>query len=123
MNDIILLKDRPELIDKAAQWFCGKWGIPVRTYAESMESSIKAENGVPSWYIMTDGGNIIAGLGVIKNDFHRRPELAPNICAVYVEEKYRGRGDSKGYAGQGFGGYVPLRDKMRVSYHGAYRLL
>lgn len=24
-----------------------------------------------------------------------RPELSPNICAVYVEEKYRGRGIAK----------------------------
>ncbi len=32
------------------------------------------------------------GLGVIENDFHNRKDLTPNICAVYVEEKYRGQG-------------------------------
>lgn len=36
--------------------------------------------------------NIIGGLGVIENDFHDRKDLAPNVCAVYVEEEYRGRG-------------------------------
>lgn len=41
---------------------------------------------------MTDGGKIIAGLGVIENDFHKRLDLAPNVCAVYVEEAYRGKG-------------------------------
>ncbi len=35
---------------------------------------------------------IIAGIGVIENDFHNRKDLAPNVCAVYVEEAYRNRG-------------------------------
>ena len=29
---------------------------------------------------------------MIDNDFHRRPDLTPNICAVYVEPAYRHRG-------------------------------
>ena len=29
---------------------------------------------------------------VIENDFHDRPDLAPNVCAVYTDEPYRGRG-------------------------------
>lgn len=42
--------------------------------------------------VFDDGGNIAAGLGVIENDFHKRPDLAPNICAVFVEPDYRRRG-------------------------------
>ncbi len=38
------------------------------------------------------GKEIIGGLGVIENDFHDRKDLAPNVCAVYVEEPYRRRG-------------------------------
>lgn len=30
--------------------------------------------------------------GSIENDFHDRKDLTPNICAVYTEEAYRGRG-------------------------------
>lgn len=30
--------------------------------------------------------------GSIANDFHDRKDLTPNICAVYTEEAYRGRG-------------------------------
>jgi predicted GNAT family acetyltransferase len=37
-------------------------------------------------------GKIIAGAGVITNDFHNRPDLTPNVCAVYVEKEYRCRG-------------------------------
>ena len=31
-------------------------------------------------------------MGVIENDFHDRKDLAPNVCAVYVEQEYRRRG-------------------------------
>ena len=35
---------------------------------------------------------MVGGLGVIENDFHSRSDLAPNVCALYVEEVYRRRG-------------------------------
>lgn len=31
-------------------------------------------------------------MGVIENDFHARPDLTPNVCAVYVEHAFRGKG-------------------------------
>ena len=37
-------------------------------------------------------GEIIAGAGVIENDFHQRKDLTPNVCAVYVEEAHRCKG-------------------------------
>ena len=46
------------------------------------------------WYICLDGDKIVGGLGVIDNDFHDRKDLAPNVCAVYTEEKYRCQGIS-----------------------------
>lgn len=39
-----------------------------------------------------EGHTVVGGLGVIENDFHNRRDLAPNVCAVYVEENYRCRG-------------------------------
>lgn len=45
---------------------------------------------MPQWYLVFDaGGKITAGLGVIANDFYKRPDLSPNICAVFVEPKHR----------------------------------
>ncbi|HIV48307.1 MAG TPA: GNAT family N-acetyltransferase [Candidatus Helicobacter avicola] len=49
-------------------------------------------NVIPQWYIVLEGENIIAGAGVIDNDFHTRKDLSPNVCALYVEEKYRKMG-------------------------------
>lgn len=82
-----------ELINYAASWFHEKWGIPTSAYLDSMESM--SDSPVPRWYIVTDKSKedkIIAGLGVIENDFHNRLDLTPNVCAVYVEEEYRNRG-------------------------------
>lgn len=83
------LRERPELLDAAVRWFHEKWGIPEEAYRESMEASLRTDGPVPRWYVMLDGERIIAGLGVIENDFHLRRDLTPNVCAVYVEEEYR----------------------------------
>ena len=41
---------------------------------------------------MHERSDFIGGMGVIENDFHDRKDLMPNVCAVYTEEAYRGRG-------------------------------
>lgn len=38
---------------------------------------------------------IVGGIGVIENDFHKRKDLTPNICAFYIEEGYRNMGMAK----------------------------
>lgn len=95
-NDYRLLRlcDAPELERSAAEWFNSKWGIPMSAYLESMDACLRGEAAVPQWYLALErqGGDIVGGMGVIENDFHDRPDLSPNVCAVYVDEKHRGRG-------------------------------
>ena len=85
------LMTRPELKAAAAKWFHEKWGVPEEAYLACMEEYISGatKNG---WYLCLDGEHIVAGLGVIDNDFHDRKDLAPNVCAVYTEEVYRCQG-------------------------------
>ena len=87
----ISLREEAALKERAAEWFHQKWGAPVDAYLECMNAylSCKTEYG---WYLCLDGERIAGGLGVIENDFHDRKDLSPNICAVYTEEAYRGRG-------------------------------
>ncbi len=89
------LMTQPELKGAAAKWFHEKWGIPEEAYLACMEEYLSGttKNG---WYLCLDGDVIVAGLGVIDNDFHDRKDLAPNVCAVYTEEAYR----CQGIAGQ-----------------------
>lgn len=88
-----LLRDHPELQEQAALWFCGKWGIPAEAYRESIGECIRRKTGIPQWYVVLNGQQeIVAGAGVIENDFHDRKDLSPNLCALFVEEAYRGQG-------------------------------
>lgn len=90
--EILKLRDCPQWLDRGAAWFHAKWGVPLEAYRESMAACVKNLGAVPQWYVAVDGGQILGGLGVIENDFHNRPDLAPNVCAVYVEESHRRRG-------------------------------
>ena len=109
------LREHPEWRERAAEWFAGKWGIAVEEYAGSMEEGERRPDGVPQWYVVTDGGDeIIAGAGLIENDFHDRKDLSPNVCALYVEEAYRGRG----IAGRLL--ETVLRDAGRMGYPQLY---
>ena len=93
---IVLLREHPELAARAADWFSSKWRIPHEAYEESIAECLKNSGAVPQLYLVFDDcGNIAAGLGVIENDFHKRPDLAPNICAVFVEPEHRRRGVAK----------------------------
>ena len=89
---VIRLSDYPGLKDQAAKWFHEKWGIPLEAYLESMDQCLTRKTPVPQWYMVLDGDGIIAGAGVIENDFHERKDLTPNVCALYVEEAYRCQG-------------------------------
>ena len=87
----ITLREKPQLKDRAAEWFHSKWGVPQEAYIGCMESYLSRENEY-GWYLCLDGDEIAGGLGVIENDFHDRKDLTPNVCAVYTEEKHRCKG-------------------------------
>lgn len=87
----ITLMEKPELKEEAASWFHSKWGIPKEAYLECMNAYLDNETD-HGWYFCLCDEKIVAGMGVIENDFHDRKDLAPNVCAVYTEEDYRCKG-------------------------------
>lgn len=89
---IIKIQEQPEMRNNIANWFHEKWDIPLEAYLESIDECLENRNAIPQWYIAISGHKVIGGIGVIKNDFHNRKDLTPNICAVYVEEEYRCQG-------------------------------
>ena len=93
MEDMIInIKEQPLRKQQAAEWFSKKWGIPGEEYLQSIEQSLDGQGAVPQWYLALEGERIIGGIGVIENDFHPRKDLAPNVCALYVEEDRRLQG-------------------------------
>jgi N-acetylglutamate synthase-like GNAT family acetyltransferase len=94
--EILRLSDHPQYKEMAAHWFSGKWQVPVEAYLDSIQISIDQKHIVPQWYAVLDENNrLIAGAGVIDNDFHERKDLTPNLCALFVEENYRNQNIAK----------------------------
>ncbi len=89
---LVPLRDRPDMLPRAAAWFHQKWSVPLEAYRESMEECLAGKSPVPQWYLALEGDRIVGGMGVIENDFHDRKDLAPNVCAVYTEEDRRCQG-------------------------------
>ena len=87
----ITLREEPARMERAAEWFHSKWGVPTEAYLACMEEYLSGATEY-GWYLCLDGEKIVGGMGVIENDFHDRKDLAPNVCAVYTEEAYRKRG-------------------------------
>lgn len=92
--EIVPVREQPGIIEQASAWFASKWDVAADEYRTSMDACCAAGEGgaAPQWYVALDDGKIVAGAGVIDNDFHTRPDLTPNICAVYVEPERRGQG-------------------------------
>ena len=88
----IPVRDWPEAREEIALWFHERWHIPLEAYRESIAGCLGKETGIPQWYVVLRDGRIVAGCGVIENDFHERKDLAPNVCAVYVDAEYRNQG-------------------------------
>lgn len=84
----VTLRQKPELKEVAAAWFHDKWKVPQEAYLECIKAYLSNETEY-GWYLCLDDGHIIGGLGIIENDFHERKDLRPNVCALYIEEKYR----------------------------------
>ena len=87
----ITLREEPQLMEPAAEWFHSKWHVPVEAYLACMEEYLSGATEL-GWYLCLEGQRIVGGMGVIENDFHDRKDLTPNVCAVYTEEDCRCQG-------------------------------
>lgn len=46
----ITLREAPELMDTAANWFNSKWGVPKEAYLECMQAYLSCETEL-GWYL------------------------------------------------------------------------
>ena len=89
---IIAVRDNPDYLVKAIDYFSSKWGIPRCIYQDSIGTGITTPGSLPRWYLMLKGEEIIGSYGLITSDFNSRQDLWPWLAALYVEESERGKG-------------------------------
>ena len=87
---IISLRRHPEQLNRFLDFFIRHWHNDV-IYRNCMTACLDSDSPLPHWYLLMNKDNeIIGGAGLITNDFISRMDLWPWLCALYVEEPYRG---------------------------------
>jgi len=91
MTRIINVREHPEWIDQAADFFSTRWGIDKLLYEYSINASLSTKYPVPRWYLMLRDDKIIGGCGLIDNDFMIRTDFCPWLCGLYIDPAERGQ--------------------------------
>lgn len=94
MNEIELfsVREHPELADDMIAFFQRHWATKdsMKVYENCIRSCLETDSPLPQWYVLMLNGKIVAGAGLITNDFISRMDLWPWLAALYVEEECRG---------------------------------
>lgn len=87
--EIINIREYPEYKQQAIEYFQNTWGNKM-VYEDCISRSIETKKPLPVWYLLIDGEKIAGGAGLITNDFISCMDLYPWLCALHIDEKYRG---------------------------------
>jgi N-acetylglutamate synthase-like GNAT family acetyltransferase len=91
MMKVISVRENPEYKDRAIKYLLEIWEeMPPVIYEDCVSHCINAKSDLPQWYLLENDGKIIGCAGLVPNDFISRMDLYPWVCALFVDERYRG---------------------------------
>jgi N-acetylglutamate synthase-like GNAT family acetyltransferase len=90
--EVMNLRGNPQYKESAIDYFQKIWATdeskPV--YEDCISRSLVTESPLPIWYLLLENDKIIGCAGLVTNDFISCMDLWPWLCALYIEEEYRG---------------------------------
>ena len=90
---IISVRENPECKERAIVYFKNAWkSVSPIIYKDCISHSINSIKPLPQWYLLEEKGKTIGCAGLITNDFISRMDLYPWICALFIDENFRGNG-------------------------------
>ena len=94
---IINIKENPELQEIITNYFVEHWASDdsKMVYVDCIEHAKDCNDSLSNWYLLLDEDKVIGCAGLITNDFVSRMDLYPYLCALYIEEEYRGNNYGK----------------------------
>src|SRR6056297_884913 len=89
---IISIRKQPEYKDVGIKYIQSKWATEssMKVYEDCINNCIDTDKPLPQWYLLSNNDKIIGCGGLITNDFISRMDLYPWVCALYIEEEFRG---------------------------------
>lgn len=89
---IISVRENPEYKEKAIQYFQNSWSevLPI-IYEDCISNCINAPQTLSQWYPLGKDNEIIGCANLITNDFISRLDLYLWLCALFIDEQYRGQ--------------------------------
>lgn len=89
---VISVKEEPKYLEEALQYVQEKWASKesMLLYQDCFLNMCNTDSPLPQWYILKDKDTSIGCAGLITNDFISRMDLYPWLCALYIEDTYRG---------------------------------